>query len=68
MKIIKFQSCIIILLLFTGLSFADDKNNCSNMESDTGVKMYKKIKCKMGQEKGEGLSTKIKNIFKKKNY
>ena len=37
------------------------------MGADTGVKIYKKIKCKMEQSKDEGIGNKIKNIFKKKN-
>ena len=67
MKIIKFLPYTIVLSLFTSISFADDKNDCSNIKTDTGVKIYEKIKCKMEKENGEGLSSKLKNIFKKKN-
>ena len=66
MKIFKLLLYIVVISLFTIISFADVENDCSKIKSDTGVKIYEKIKCKMGQEKSEGISSKIKNIFKKK--
>ncbi len=67
MKIIRLLPYIILVSLFSSFSFAENKDNCSQMGADTGVKIYKKIKCKMEQSKDESIGNKIKNIFKKKN-
>ena len=49
-------------------SIEDCRENCESItKADTGVKMYERLKCKLGKDKDEGIGTKLKNIFKKKN-
>ena len=67
MKLIKFTTLLIILLLSFTNAFADTKKDCSAMKADTGFKMVKKLKCKMDSgAKNESFGKKLKNIFKKK--
>jgi len=68
MKSFKLITPIIVLILFISTSIAEEKEkDCSSLKADTGVELYKKLKCKMGDEKGEGLGKKLKNLFKKEN-
>jgi len=67
MKLIKLVSVLFVLILYNANSLAETKTDCSSMEADTGVKIYEKLKCKMGKNKDESLGKKIKNLFKKKN-
>ena len=70
MKLLKFLPLLIVLLLYNSGSFAEEaQRDCSLIKANTGVEWYEKIRCKMGKEenKGSGLSTKLKNLFKKKN-
>ena len=71
MKLFKLIPVLFILMLFNTNSFAETKRDCSSIKTDTGVKMFEKLRCKMGKEKGkekgEGLGTKLKKLFKKKS-
>ena len=67
MKLLKLIPVLFVLTLFNTNSFAETKRDCSSIKTDTGVKIYEKLRCKMGKEKGEGLGTKFKKLFKKKN-
>jgi hypothetical protein len=68
MKIIKVITIMLVIFTFNSQSFSEEiKRDCSEIKADTGVKMYEKLRCKMGKEKGEGLGNTIKNLFKKKS-
>ena len=67
MKLLKLIPVLFVLTLFNTNSFAETKSDCSSIKADTGVKIYEKWRCKMGKEKSEGLGTKLKKLFKKKN-
>ena len=67
MKLLKLIPVLFIITLYNTNSFAESKRDCSAIKTDTGVKIYEKLRCKMGKEKGEGLGTKFKKLFKKKN-
>ena len=67
MKLLKLIPVLFVLTLFNTNSFAESKRDCSAIKTDTGVKMYEKLRCKMGKEEGEGLGTKFKKSFKKNN-
>ena len=56
----------IITLYYTG-SFAENNKNCSEIESDTAVKIYEKWKCNKDNPDGQSFGKKLKNLFKKKN-
>tara|TARA_Y100000590_G_C15213891_1_gene823599 strand:- start:214 stop:417 length:204 start_codon:yes stop_codon:yes gene_type:complete len=67
MKKIKFLPILLMFAFINTHSIADTKTDCSQIKTDTAVKMYEKWKCKKGNPDGEGLGKKIKNLFKKKN-
>ena len=67
MKLLKLIPVLFIITLYNTNSFAESKRDCSAIKADTGVKVYEKLRCKMGKEKGDGLGTKFKNLFKKKS-
>ena len=67
MKLLKLIPVLFIITLYNTNSFAESKRDCSAIKTDTGVKMYEKWRCKMSKEEGEGLGTKLKNMFKKKS-
>ena len=67
MKLLKIIPVLFIITLYNTNSFAESKRDCSAIETDTAVKMYEKLRCKMGKEEGEGLGKKFKNLFKKKS-
>ena len=68
MKTIKIILFITITYLLSLNALAQEtKKDCSSIKADTGVKMYKKWKCKMDIPEGEGIGKKLKNLFKKKN-
>jgi len=67
MKFLKIIPILCILILYNTNTQAETKLDCSAIKADTGVKMYEKLRCKMGKENGEGLGKKLKNLFKKKN-
>tara|TARA_Y100000590_G_scaffold162295_1_gene186038 strand:+ start:5378 stop:5608 length:231 start_codon:yes stop_codon:yes gene_type:complete len=68
MKSIKIILASIIVLTFSlNTAKAEAKTDCSQISADTGVALYKKLRCKMGQpvtEEGK-LGKKIKNFLKK---
>ena len=65
MKLLKLISIILALTLYNTNSFATTKSDCSLIETNTGMKIYEKVKCKMGKDKSEGFGKKFKNLFKK---
>jgi len=67
MKIINFLTVLLLVMIFNTNVFAANDKNCKSIKADTGVKIYEKIKCKMNDEKSEGLGKKLKNLFKKKS-
>ena len=68
MRLLKFIPILFVLTLYNSNSFAEEKKkNCSLIKAETGVELYEKIRCKMGEKKGEGLGEKLKSIFKKKD-
>ena len=68
MKLINILILTLALLAFNSQSYAEEtKIDCSTIKADNGVKLYEKIRCKMGKEKGEGFGKKIKGFFKKKS-
>ena len=67
MKLLKLIPLLFIITLYNTNSFAESKRDCSEIKADTGVKVYEKLRCKMGKEEGEGLGKKLKNFFKKKS-
>ena len=67
MKLFKLITIIIILTFYNTSTFSETKQDCSSFEADTGVKLYEKLKCKLGKEKGEGFGKKLKNLLKKKD-
>jgi len=67
MKIINLLTIILFTTILNLKAFAADNKDCKSIKADTGVKIYQKIKCKIDEEKGEGLGKKLKNIFKKKD-
>ena len=66
MKLLKLIPVLFIITLYNTNSFAETQKDCSSIKADTGVKMYEKLKWKMGKENGDGLGKKLKNLFKKK--
>jgi len=68
MKIIKISTILFVLSITGSNAFGETKQDCAAMESDTGVKLIEKIKCKMeSSDQNASFSKKIKNIFKKKD-
>ena len=68
MKLTKITSLLFIITLYNSVSFAETKEDCGSLlNADTGVKMYEKLKCKMGKDGDDNLGNKLKNLFKKKN-
>ena len=69
MKILKSLPLIIILTIFSSNSFAAESEECESLlKAKTGVKLLESWKCKAGKSSdGDGLSKKLKNLFKKKN-
>tara|TARA_Y100001960_G_scaffold297493_1_gene343939 strand:+ start:633 stop:839 length:207 start_codon:yes stop_codon:yes gene_type:complete len=68
MKIIKISTILFVLSIGGTNAFAETKQDCAAMKSDTGVKLVEKIKCKMeNSDQNASFGEKIKNIFKKKN-
>ena len=70
MKILKILFLTIVLFSFAASSFAEEKRDCSTIDTSTGVGMYEKYKCKKGLPPSEKSSFKEKlkklNPFKKK--
>ena len=68
MKLLKLIPLLLLLSAINSISFAETKEDCGSvLNSDTGAKMYEKLKCKMGKEGDESLGNKLKNLFKKKD-
>ena len=68
MRLLKFIPILLVLSLYNSNSLAEEKRkDCSLIKTATGVELYEKIRCKMGEKKSEGLGEKLKNIFKKKD-
>ena len=67
MKLLKLIPVLFVLTLFNTNSFAESKRDCSLIKADAGVKVFEKLRCEMGKEKGESLGTKFKKLFKKNN-
>jgi hypothetical protein len=71
MKILRNLLIIIFFYFFSASSFAEEKRDCSAIDSSTGVGMYEKYKCKKGFPPSEKASFKDKlkkwklNPFKK---
>tara|TARA_Y100000590_G_scaffold388430_1_gene462775 strand:- start:463 stop:672 length:210 start_codon:yes stop_codon:yes gene_type:complete len=69
MKIVKILVVLFIIFSYSVGSFAEEKKDCSQIDTSTGVGLLEKYKCKRGIESGEKLplGEKIKSFFKKKN-
>ena len=68
MKLLKLIPLFLLLTVFNSISFAETKEDCGSViKADTGVKMYEKLKCKMGKDGDESFGNKLKNLFKKKD-
>jgi len=69
MKFFKLLIMLCIFIFYHSSSFAEvSKKNCESVAAaDTGVKMFKRLKCKLSNDESEGIGKKLKNIFKKKN-
>jgi hypothetical protein len=70
MQILKTLILFLFLSFFNTTSFAENKRDCSTIDTSTGVGMYDKYKCKKGlpERKKNVLKHKLKklNIFTKK--
>jgi hypothetical protein len=66
MKTLKILFTLIILLTYSSNSFAEEKRDCSKIDTSTGTGMYEKYKCNKGLPASErgSLKKKIKNFFK----
>ncbi|MBA1338519.1 MAG: hypothetical protein FD546_000420 [Pelagibacterales bacterium] len=73
MKILKNLLILIFFYSFSTSSFAEEKRDCSAIDSSTGVGMYEKYKCEKGLPASKKIPFKEKlkkwklNPFKKKN-
>ena len=71
MKSLKLIPLVVILVMCSSISFSQEtKKDCSLLsaatdEKATGSSMLQAWKCRKGFEKGEGLTAKLKKIFKK---
>jgi len=69
MKIFKQLPVLFILLCYNSSSYAEEaKKNCKSIaKAETGIKMFNRLKCKLGNDNTEGIGKKLKNIFKKED-
>ena len=68
MRLLKFISIFILLILFNSVSFAEEKKkDCSEIKSGTLMSMIDKMRCKQGKGKMNLSFDGLKNLFKKKN-
>ena len=63
MKILKTLFVAIVLFSYSSNSFAEEKRDCSVIDTSTGVGMYEKWKCQKGFQ---GLKKKLKEKVSKK--
>jgi len=66
MKIIKILISVIFIFSYSFGAFAEEKQDCSKIDTSTGVGMLEKYKCKKGMESGEkgAFGQKLKNFLK----
>ena len=67
MRIIKILVFLFFIFSYNISSFAEEKKDCSTIDSSTGVGMLEKYKCKKDSGGELELGKKIKNFFKKKD-